>query len=747
MKNRELYKTILQLLESHKETPLSMSEICHILSIPKHKRDQTRVVLEDLIIANKLISERSKYRLKPVETKPLKAIAERSSALLEGVFDATPLARNYSYAFVKTTGGDYFVSSEDTLNAYHGDTVLFEPFLRRGKSKYCVIRRIVSRANDNLAGDIKSSDGRYYFICSNPKIHNWFDVISPSPEYDGKKVILTVSNWGNRPTAKNPTGKVTEILGESGNPEVEVLAVIRQNQLPLQFPEEVIEFALNLSEQITDADLKGREDYRKLFTFTIDPASAKDYDDAISIVKNDNGWDLYVHIADVAHYVKPESPLFIEAVNRGNSYYFPKKVIPMLPEKISNKLCSLRPNEDKLTMTVHSVLDKNGKVIRQRLFESVIHSDFRLAYEEVDDLFDGKQTDLSQELIAALNESRMLSKQLTKIRKDAGYIFFDLPEIEYVYDDEGFIKRFNLSEETESHKLIENFMLLANEFVATKLLSLSPVSIYRIHEDPDYKKIERLGNTLNSYGLQMPIRENLNKSIQAVLLAMPTPEYHTVFDRIVLRSMMKAKYTTEHVRHFGLSIENYTHFTSPIRRLCDLVIHHLCKTYVCKTNTVKFSTEQVKHYAEVSSEKEIIANDAERDVGRVYNNTYMKDKIGETYSGLVIGVNSNGLIVRLNDIPINGVLKISGLKGGAWSFLDTELRLVNKRSGDYYQLMDKVIVQVMDVSDDIYFELTQDADSHIHTYDYQASNKQTDSTTKAPKRSFSKGHSRKPKRK
>ncbi|MDD2332299.1 MAG: VacB/RNase II family 3'-5' exoribonuclease, partial [Candidatus Cloacimonetes bacterium] len=572
--------------------------------------------------------------------------------------------------------------------------------------------------NSTMAGDIQFRDGKCYFICSNPKIHNWFQVSNPDPEQDGKKVILKVTNWGSKLLSINPVGKVEEILGESGNPEVEVLAVIRQYDLPLEFSEEVSAEVQSLSDQLFASDVLIRKDLRSLYTFTIDPASAKDFDDAISIIPYEKGWKLYVHIADVAHYVKPGSKLFDEAVNRGNSYYFPKRVIPMLPERISNKLCSLRPEEDKLTLTVYSEIDSRGKIIKQSIFESIINSNMRLSYEEVDDFFAGTSSSLPESLQVALTQALELSKLLTRKRMDAGYIFFDLPEIEYQYDDEGFIHHFTLAEETESHKLIENFMLVANEFVARKLSQLSPTSLYRIHEDPDWQKIEKLAEILSNYGLVLSQQNNLNKALQALLYSMPSKDYHIVFDRMILRSLKKAKYSVEHLRHFGLAIEDYTHFTSPIRRLCDLVIHHLCKSYLIKSSKLNFGFEQLKHYAAIASEKEIVADNSERDVERVYNLTYMKKQIGQSYTGIIISMKSSGLVIRLYEIPITGVHKLVSGRDGRWIFLDKEMRIVNKKTGFYYQLMDKVKVQVMQVSDDIYFELDQDhIDSHRNISD------------------------------
>ena len=709
-----------KLLDHYRQTgnkPMSYNEIIMALSATKKDKYAIKEALNSLYDQGILSKERKKYKLSvfsPAIQPPASSPPPLPDKLIEGRFDATPLSRNYSYAFVRTSNGDFFVSSEDTLNAYHNDKVLVEPFYRGGKGDYCKVNRIVERANASMAGDISSSGSKLIFVCSSPRIHNWFEVLDPGTATAGDKVILQVTNWGNPSLGKLPGGKVTEVLGKSGDPAVELLAVIRQFQLPLEFPEEVLSALDKLDDVIPPDEINRRRDFRELFTFTIDPVSAKDFDDAVSIERIESGWRLYVHIADVAHYVRIGDPIFTEAAKRGNSFYFPKKVIPMLPEKLSNKICSLRPDEDKLCMTIVSEIDTSGHISNQYMCESAIRSNFRLAYEEVDTFFEQKTGITDPQLIEALEQSLLLSEVLTANRMKAGYIFFDLPEIEYIYDEEGFVHEMTLAEETASHKLIENFMLVANEYSALKLSQLAPFSMYRIHEDPDWQKIERLVETLSHYGIGFTVRENMNKSIQALLYSLPDADYHRVFDRIILRSMKKAKYSTEHIRHFGLALENYTHFTSPIRRLCDLVIHHLCKIYILKSSKLSMPESVVKLYADHASEQELQADEAEREIERIYKLAYFQDKVGEHFSGVVIGTNSSSLIVRLNEIPVTALLKSSQFISQGFIYLDKAMRFVNKRSAYYYQLLDKVKVQVMQVSDDIYLEFSNEPDAHIH---------------------------------
>lgn len=705
---------VIRLFEESSNTPLSYNEIVMASSATRNDKAKIKAAISQLIELGVLAKSKKKFSLTQPKLVVQPSPTLKSPQLVEGTFDATSLARNYSFAFVRTPSGDFYVSSEDTLNAYHNDKVLVEPFYKQGKPDFCRVRQITERANARMAGDIKQSGAMTIFVCSSPKIHNWFRVEKSEENLEGKKVILEVTNWGNPKASKGPIGKVVEILGDSGDPATELLAVIRQYQLPLEFPEDVLAALDEIPEEISPEDVSQRTDLRKLFTFTVDPASAKDYDDAISLEQTGSGWKLYVHIADVAHYLKVDGAIFQEACKRGNSFYFPKKVIPMLPERLSNGVCSLRPEEDKLCMTVITEFDQKANILKQNLVESIIRSNYRLSYEQVDELYEGSQTELDPKLIQALEEARKLSSLLTGKRMQAGYIFFDLPEIEYHYDEEGFLHEFSLAEETESHKMIENFMLIANEYTAKQLSQKAPASVYRIHDDPDWEKLTRLFDTLSAYGIPVVVKENPNKTVQGVLYSLPSKDHHRVFDRVILRSMKKAKYSIDHIRHFGLAMEDYTHFTSPIRRLCDLLVHHLCKTYLLKSSNVKFSKEQLKHYSEQASEQEILANEAEREIERIYKLAYMKNKQGEHYTGIVVATNSSSLIVRFNEIPVTGVIKNSQFISSGFVYLDREMRFVNKRTGYYYQLLDLVKVQVAEVSDDVYLEFSNDDENHIH---------------------------------
>ena len=701
MNYNELKQAILDYFQKYPHTGLSYNEIVNTFQLNKAEKALLSGILSGLMEEGILRKDRKKYHLQQMP-KAKQPSPTPNPKLVQGIFDATPLSRGFSYAFIRTPEKDYYVDAEDILNAFHNDIVAFEPKHRKGHQDSAIIRKVVKRSTEQFVGELIRRNGFSTFICSNPKIFRWFFVSDPAQGENGDKVVLKVTNWGNPQMGKVPVGKVIEILGKSGEPEVELLAVIRQYNLPLEFPEDVIAEANLLSAEIKPEDYRNRRDLRNLYSFTIDPITAKDFDDAIAVEKTAKGWRLYVHIADVAHYLSVEGAIFQEASKRGNSFYFPKRVIPMLPERLSNLICSLRPEEEKLCLTVQTDFDRKGQIIEQQIYESVICSQSRLNYDEVDDLFAGKETEIPIPLQDILLEARTLSRLLTEKRMNAGYIFFDLPEIEYEYDENGFLKCLTLAEETESHKIIENFMLVANEFVATRLSQTAPATIYRIHNDPDFNKLERLIELLSYYGVKWVMYENLNKSIQYLLNSFPNEAYHKVFDRILLRSMKKARYSTEHIHHFALAMENYTHFTSPIRRLCDLVVHYLCKTWLCHTANQKFTPSQLKHFAEVASEQEIQADQSERDIEMVYSLALMREKEGELYEGMVISVNSRGLIVQLEEIPVTGVIKEISLGEGNWEYLEREMRYINRRTHKYYQLMDTLTVIIGYVEDDIY---------------------------------------------
>ncbi len=709
MYNKEIADKIEKLLSENQNKLFRIKEIAGLIKTGKHQYRLLKDTLAAMAAEGRIIRQDKMFSGKKTihKSRKLKTASKPKAPggkMIEGWFDAGSLARDHSFAFVISGEGDIFVDVEDTLNAFHKDKVLVETRYRRGKRMYGTVVKILERARKQIVGDIQKAGGNWILQPDDPKIHRTFRVLDPNGLEERKKAVLEVTDWGDRVKSRTPAGKITEILGESGSPEIEILAVIRRFDLPMSFPDAVIEQVEAITEDFSD--IAHRQDFRNLPTITIDPASAKDYDDAISLVNTPGGWRLCVHIADVAHYVPIGSPVYIEAAMRGNSFYFPRRVIPMLPEKLSNRMCSLRPQEDKMTVTVVTDFDSDGRILKQQAFESVINSDARLTYEEVDELFDGREIDLSGDLCDMILEMRKLSRVLSKNRDEKGCLYFDLPEVEFVYDAEGYLKKLERSSETESHKVIENFMLIANEHVAEILTKAAKKTMYRIHEDPEEDAVRRVLSLIKVYGFKAKFHKNLNKTLQNVLSGIENKDFHRVFDRMILRSLKKAKYTIEHKGHFGLAIKTYTHFTSPIRRLCDLVVHHQLKQHVFTTAGGNFRQKEIERLANVASEREILADESEREVNRVSKLQFMKKHVGDEYEGIIIAVNRTNIIIELDDMPVIGVVPVTQLQGN-FRLYEEYMRLIDENSGRSLKLMDRMKVRLERVTDDIYFTILE----------------------------------------
>jgi len=699
-----------------------------VSSIGLRKTEQADVqsVLNELV--QELFIEKigKKYSLRSdfieeIVEKEEPALKEKEAKTVTGTFDATSLAKNMSFAYVIMDDGiDIKISAEDTLNAYHRDIVEVELIKNKANRRIGIIKRIIERYSNKFVGTVDYVSKKKLFICDNLKIHNPFQISGAADNLKGKKVVIEIDNWGNRLMNQLPSGKIVEVLGDSGLPEVELLAVIRDFDLPLEFPEEVLKEALAIDGKITEADIAKRSDFRDIFTFTIDPISAKDFDDAISLEELGEGkLRLYVHIADLAHYIKLDGEIFKEALNRGNSYYFPKKVLPMLPEALSNKMCSLRPDEEKMTVTVITDFDNNGAIISQDIKESVICSNARLSYEEVDLLFEDKEHGLDENIVKTLNLMRFLSQQLYKKRVQKGYLSFDLPEVEYIFDDEGYLVDLKRSQETDSHRLIENFMLVANEFVAKRLTKLTGTTIYRIHEEPNNEDLMKIKDILKFHKISFQVDENINKTWQNVLKCLPTEEYHRVFDRMVLRSMKKAKYSTAHIAHFGLGIPTYTHFTSPIRRLCDLIVHFQLKKYefhkaLDEVGKNDLSSAAVFNYAGIATKKEALADESERAMEDKTLLAFMKKKVGDEFTGIIIAFTNSAMVIELDDLPVRGIVKYMSLTDDFYELYERLKVVKGRRRGRVFKLADKVEVSVDMVTDDIYFSLKCEAVTKVH---------------------------------
>ncbi len=528
----------------------------------------------------------------------------------------------------------------------------------------------------------------------------------------GMKVAAVVDDWPR--SEMSPRGHIVDVLGEPGENDTEMHAILAEYALPYRFESEVANAADQISEEITAEDLKGRRDFRQTLTFTIDPADAKDFDDALSFRKLENGnYEIGVHIADVTHYVRPGSVVDKEAEARGTSVYLVDRTVPMLPEKLCNKLCSLRPNEEKLTFSAVFEMTPLGRVASQWFGKTVIYSDYRFAYEEAQAIIDEPKAaheGVPAEIVDAVLTLNGLAAKLRKKRFAAGAISFDRPEMKVEVDEKGRPVNVYQKVTKEANWLIEEFMLLANrtvaEFVATGCKGAGEVQpkgarrqaktfVYRVHDEPNQEKVENLRNFIGNFGYRMgptnngkDISRELNSLFEA---AKDTPEYNAI-ELLSLRTMAKARYDTENLGHYGLAFKYYTHFTSPIRRYPDMLVHRLLAQYLAGGESAK--KEIYDKFCKHASEREIVAAEAERASIKYKLVEFMQDKVGYTFGGHISGLTEWGMYVEIEPTMIEGMVALRDIKSDFFEFDQDHYRLIGKRSGIVYNLGDPVRIRV-----------------------------------------------------
>ena len=598
--------------------------------------------------------------------------------------------------------GDILVKDADLKQALDGDKVRVMVFPVKGKTGRTEGRvlEIMERSRDEFVGRVEISPRFAFVVPDFKKMHK--DIFVHRGELMGaehnEKVIVKLTEW--REDDKNPTGKVIRVLGKAGLHEVEIHSIMAEFGLPFEYEKEADAEANAISDQISSKEIKARKDFREVLTFTIDPADAKDFDDAISYRKLENGnHEIGVHIADVTHYVKPKTALEKEAYNRATSVYLVDRTIPMLPERLSNGLCSLRPKEDKLTFACVFEVDPQAKVVNHWIGRTIIHSDRRFAYEQAQECIDTQSGDHFQELTLLNN----LAKKIRKLRFDQGAVNFETVEVKFQLDEKGTPLGLFVKERKDIHKLIEEFMLLANKYVAEFIFQKHQgmdTFVYRTHDSPDLDRLETFSGFAKRFGHAMDTTQpqKISAALNKLMDEIQGKPEQNVLEQLAIRSMAKAKYTTEPKGHFGLAFAHYTHFTSPIRRYPDMMVHRLLEHYLDGGKSPEANSWEQKCLH--SSEREKRAADAERASIKYKQVEYMSLAEVRDYDGIVSGVTEWGVFVEITETKCEGMIRVQDMDDDYYDFDERNMRLIGSKTKKMITLGDKVLVRVVNTDID-----------------------------------------------
>lgn len=684
-----LTQLITDVLQGSKNKPLNYKQVSSKLNVvdEESKKAIQEVLIEESKYGNLKEIGKGKYVLKELKT------------IVEGRVDLTADGS----AYIVPEGeleDDIYVAPRKLRNALHGDIVKVHAYeSRRGRKKEGEVLEIIKRARDTYTGLLKVSSRFAFLIADDRKMLQ--DIFIPLEDLngavDGQKAVVSVVDWPEG--SKNPVGRVTDILGFQGENNTEMNAILANYGFPLSFPEKVNQEAEALSDSIPKAEIAKRRDFRKKLTFTIDPADAKDFDDALSFDKLENGnYEIGIHIADVSHFVRVDSELDKEAYERGTSVYLVDRVIPMLPEHLSNNLCSLKPNEDRLCFSAILELDHKANVVDQWFGKTIIHSDKRLSYEDAQELIESKKGKLSDE-IDILNK---LAYILREQRFKAGAISFESVETKFKLDETGKPIGIYIRERKDAHKLIEEFMLLANRKVAELIGKRGKgkdklTFVYRSHDSPNEATLANFALFAARFGYKINTNSEreIAHSLNHLMHAIEGKKEQNVLTQLAIRSMAKAVYTTENPSHYGLGFDFYTHFTSPIRRYPDIMVHRLLAHYLENKSAV--NKEAYETMCVHVSQMEKKAADAERASIKYKQAEYLQDQIGEVFIGLISGVTEWGMYVEIEENKCEGMIRLRDMNDDFYELDEKNYALIGKRNKKQFQLGDEVKVKVKSV--------------------------------------------------
>ena len=673
--------------------PMKLKELAILMQVPKKDRAELVRVMDALVMDGKVeLTKKGKYikSEKKYET---------------GVFTSHP--KGFGFVTIEGMDEDIFIPAEQVNGAMHMDNVqlVISP-TTSGKRREGTITKILSHGMNEVVGTYEDNKTFGFVVPDNPRIAK--DIFIPKEHsmgaVTGHKVVVTITDYGR--DGKKPEGRVTEIIGHINDPGVDIMSLVKAYNIPVEFSQKIMHQVENVSNEVSEADMAGRLDLRDWQMVTIDGEDAKDLDDAVSLTKEGELYRLGVHIADVSNYVQEHSALDVEAEDRGTSVYLVDRVIPMLPHKLSNGICSLNAGENRLALSCIMMIDEKGKVIDHKIAETVIKVDRRMSYTSVKKILadhDESERAEYKELVPMFEMMEHVAAILRKKRMKRGSIDFDFPETKIILDKKGRPVDIKPYERNVATKMIEDFMLIANETVAQDYFWQEVPFVYRTHENPDEEKIKKLSTFINNFGYTLHIGsdEVHPKELQKLLSKIEGTEEEALISRLTLRSMKQAKYTTECTGHFGLATNYYCHFTSPIRRYPDLQIHRIIKD--CLRG--RMNAKKAEHYEKIlpevakhSSEMERRADEAERETDKLKKVQYMKERLGQEFTGVISGVTAWGFYVELPN-TIEGLVHVTSLDGDYFNFSEETYELIGEHTNIHYKLGQTVTVIAADVDE------------------------------------------------